>query len=117
LIESISNEEKTVREYRTENYLVKVNELPTETDFIDPWDWGDDDAAWETCQELIQGKYRVSSISVEIYDADEELIAQNSLHEICHKPNDPSYGKNVSECFRFALAEYRDRFKEMKKAA
>ncbi|EMC0199249.1 NgrC [Salmonella enterica subsp. enterica serovar Montevideo] len=115
LIEASPHEEKVVGERTTQNYLVRVTELP-ERDFdMDHWD---DDIRDQTIRSILEGKERVLGLRVEVLSRENEIVlGEESLHGLTVASDDKSYAGYRRELLRGAIQQTRDFFSRHLKAA
>ncbi|MCV5342787.1 NgrC, partial [Escherichia coli] len=80
---------EVVWERATENYLVRVTELP-ERDF-DMGHW-DDEVRDQTICSILEGKERVLGLRVEVLSRENEIVlGEESLHGLTVASDDKSY--------------------------
>lgn len=115
LIEASPCEDEVVWERATENYLVRVTELP-ERDF-DMGHW-DDEVRDQTICSILEGKERVLGLRVEVLSRENEIVlGEESLHGLTVASDDKSYAGYRRELLRGAIQQTRDFFSRHLKAA
>ncbi|CAD5778746.1 Uncharacterised protein [Escherichia coli] len=104
-----------VWERTTENYLVRVIELP-ERDFdIGHWD---DEVIDQTICFILEGKERMLGLRVEVRSRENELVlGEDSLHGLIVASDDKSYAGYRRELLREAIQQTRDYFSRHLKVA
>ena len=115
LIEASPHEEKVVWERTTQNYLVRVTELP-ERDFdMNHWD---DDIRDQTISSILEGKEQVLGLRVEVLSRENEIVlGEESLHGLTVASDDKVYAGYRRELLRGAIQQTRDFFSRHLKAA
>lgn len=94
LIEAVSSEEEVVWEFRTENYIARLSEMPCEH-FDMGWD---EEVIHDTAQSMIDGEERVVGLKAEVLDRETEtVLGEDSLYGIVYAIGDRSYGGFRSE--------------------
>jgi len=115
LIEASPCEEQVVWERTTENYLVRVTELPVR-DF-DMYLWDDEELDQTICS-ILEGKERVLGLRVEVLFRENEMVlGEDSLPGLIVASEDKSYAGYRRELLRNAIQQTRDFFSRHLKSA
>ncbi len=101
LIEAMSGEEEVTWEFSTENYIVRLSEMPSRDFDMDGWD---EEVIHDTWKSMIDGEERVVGLKAEVLDRETETaLGEDSLYGIVYATGDRTYGGYRSELVSNAI--------------
>ena len=105
LIEAMSGEEEVSWEFSTENYIVRLSEMPSRDFDMDGWD---EEIIHDTWKSMIDGEERVVGLKAEVLDRETETaLGEDSLYGIVYATGDRTYGGYRSELVSNAIDSAR----------
>ncbi|MFC6674000.1 NgrC [Marinobacterium aestuariivivens] len=103
LLEAMAYEEVVVWAFTTENYIVRLSEMPSRDFDMDGWD---EDTKLATLTSMLDGEERVVGLKAEVLDRETEtVLGEDSLYGIVYATDDKSYGGYRSELVRYAVKD------------
>ncbi|MND15799.1 hypothetical protein D3C80_60330 [compost metagenome] len=105
LIEATPHEETVVWQRTTENYQVRVIELPEHEFDMDDWDA---DCRDQTIRAFLEGSVRVLGLRVEVRDHDGDyILGDNSMYGLTLSTDDKKYDGYRREMLRDVITQVR----------